>query len=546
MSSLITLDGLSQTAPDGRVLFENLTLAFGRERTGLVGRNGVGKTTLLRVILGELAPAAGAAGVSGRIAVLRQRLQPPPGARLADLLGVTEALAQLDRIGAGEGSEDDLVAADWGLPQRVDAACAEMGLDGVALDRPADTLSGGQATRAALAALLIAEPDFIVMDEPTNNLDAEGRVAVAAMLERWRGGALVISHDRALLRRMDRIVELTSLGADIYGGGYDFYAARKAEAEAAARRKFDHAQLALARTERSVQATKERKARADAAGRRSRLKNDMPRIMLNARAERAENTGAGLSRLAERLRAEAERDLADAEARIERVRRLSFDLPPCGLPDGKLALGFEDVSFAWPDGTSVLREVSLRLVGPERLAVTGANGSGKTTLIRLATGDLEPSAGRIRRGVPAALLDQRASVLNDEETLLQNFRRLNPAADDNAAHAALARFVFRNVTALKPAGSLSGGERLRAALACALMAARPPQLIILDEPTNHLDLDSIAAVEAALAAYDGALLVVSHDRDFLAAVGAERELRLSLASPSAYRSSARLAVDSLA
>ena len=208
------------------------------------------------------------------------------------------------------------------------------------------------------------------------------------------------------------------------------------------------------------------------------------------------------------------------------MRRLAFDLPPSGLPEGKLALAFEDVAFAWPDGTPVLADVNLRLVGPDRLAVTGPNGAGKTTLIRLATGDLEPTAGRTRRGVPAALLGQRASMLRDDESLLQNFRRLNPEADDNAAHAALARFVFRNVIALKPAGALSGGERLRAALACALMATRPPQLIILDEPTNHLDLDSIAAVEAALLAYDGALLVVSHDRDFLAAVGVERELKL--------------------
>ena len=126
----------------------------------------------------------------------------------------------------------------------------------------------------------------------------------------------------------------------------------------------------------------------------------------------------------------------------------------------------------------------------------------------------------------AALLDQRAALLDDAQTLLANFRRLNPAMDDNAAYAALARFVFRNVTALKPAGALSGGERLRAALGCALMAARPPQLIILDEPTNHLDLESIAAVEAALCAYDGALIVASHDRDFLEAIGVEREIRL--------------------
>ncbi|MGH6972867.1 MAG: ATP-binding cassette domain-containing protein, partial [Caulobacteraceae bacterium] len=229
---------------------------------------------------------------------------------------------------------------------------------------------------------------------------------------------------------------------------------------------------------------------------------------------------------AERLRAEAERDLADAQARIERVRRLSFALPPSGLAEGKLALAFEDAAFAWPGSPPLFEGVSFRLVGPERLALTGANGVGKTTLLRLALGALPPTAGRVRLGVRAVALDQRAAILDDDLTLLENFRRANPEADDNAAHAALARFVFRNTTALKPAGALSGGERLRAALACALMAPRPPQLVILDEPTNHLDLESIEAVEAALLAYDGALLVASHDRDFLAAIGVEREVAL--------------------
>ena len=523
--ALITLDALSQLTPDGRVLFDNLSLAFGREKTGLVGRNGVGKTSLLRAILVEAAPAAGSVRVEGRVAALRQQLAPPPDATLADLIGAAEPLACLARLEAGEGRDGDLEAADWLLPQRIEAALAEMGLAGFDLARPAAELSGGQATRAALAALIIAEPDFILMDEPTNNLDADGRAAVAALLERWRSGALVVSHDRALLRRMDRIVELTGLGAQVYGGGYDLYAARKAEAEAAAARELDRAEQALARVGREIQAAKARKARTDAMGRRLRARRDMPKSWLDGQAERAENSQGRQSRLAERLHAEAEQDLAEAEAKIERIRRLAFDLPPSGLPEGKLALAFEGVSFAWPDGTEVLRDVSFRLVGPERLAVTGPNGAGKTTLLRLATGELRPSAGQVRLGAPLALLDQSAALLEGEETLLENFRRLNPAADDNAAHAALARFVFRNVAALKRARELSGGERLRAALACALMAARPPQLIILDEPTNHLDLDSIAAVEAALLAYDGALLVVSHDRDFLAAIGVDREVR---------------------
>ena len=160
------------------------------------------------------------------------------------------------------------------------------------------------------------------------------------------------------------------------------------------------------------------------------------------------------------------------------------------------------------------------------MAVTGPNGSGKTSLIRLTVGELSATSGRVILGATTALLDQKTAMLRDDETLAAAFRRLNPEASENAARAALARFLFRNVAADKRVGALSSGERLRAALACVLMSARSPQLLVLDEPTNHLDLDSIAAVQAALAGYDGALLVVSHDRDFLAAVGIEREIGL--------------------
>ncbi|HLK25693.1 MAG TPA: ABC-F family ATP-binding cassette domain-containing protein [Caulobacteraceae bacterium] len=528
MPALITLDSVTYRAPDGRNLIENLTLAFGRERTGLVGRNGVGKTTLVRLILGELEPTFGEITREGRPALLRQVLGPPEGeARLIDMLGVRGALDRLARLEAGDGEPGDLEAADWTLPQRIDERLADVGLAGVALDRPAASLSGGEATRAALAAMLVAEPDVLVMDEPTNNLDVDARAAVAALLAGWRGGAIVVSHDRTLLRQMDRIVELTSLGATVYGGNYDLYAERKAAEEAAAARALDAAEQTLDRVKGDIQTARERKWKSDARGRQKKAKGGQPKIVLNAMKGRAEDSGGRLTRLAERLRREAERDLADAETRIERVRRLAFELPPSDLAAGKQVLAFADVAFAWPDGRRVFDRLSFRMAGPARVAVTGPNGSGKTTLIRLALGDLAPSAGQVRLGVDAVLLDQRVSLLADEETLFENFRRLNPGANDNDARAALARFLFRNVSADKRAASLSGGERLRAGLACVLMRERPPQLIVLDEPTNHLDLDSIAAIEAALAAYDGALLVVSHDRDFLEAVGVERELELA-------------------
>lgn len=524
--SFITLDAVSAATPDGRQLFENLNLAIGAERIGLVGRNGVGKSTLLALIAGVRSPLAGTVTRAGTVATLDQSPDVSEGARLADLLGVGAAWDRLSRIEQGEGDETDLSEADWDLPARLDQALADVGLAGLDPERPAAALSGGQATRAGLARLLVARPDVLLLDEPTNNLDVEARGIVGKVLSRWRGGAVVVSHDRSLLRGMDRIVELSSLGARSYGGGWDLYAERKAAEADAAQRDLDHAEKEVRRVAREAQVARERKDRRDAAGRKFADRGGTPKIVLGAMAERAENSGAREGKLADKLATDAAQAKVSAEARVERARTLGFDLPSSGLPEGRTVLSFDEAAFAWPDGKQVIEGLSFRIAGPERVAVSGPNGTGKTTLIRLATGDLSPTAGEVKLSVPVALLDQRAALLADDETILENFRRLNPAASQNDAHAALARFLFRNTAAHQLAGTLSGGERLRAALSCVLSAAAPPQLLILDEPTNHLDLASIEAVEAALSGYDGALMVVSHDADFLEAIGIERRIDL--------------------
>jgi ATPase subunit of ABC transporter with duplicated ATPase domains len=526
MPAFITLDQLACRTPDGRELFHDLTLSLGAERVGLVGRNGAGKSTLLRLIQGELVPSAGSVSVTGRLGVLRQSLAPERGAALADLLGVRSGLDRVARILAGQGGEDDLAEADWTLEARIDDALGAVGLAGLALDRPASSLSGGQATRAVLAGLLVAQPDVLILDEPTNNLDEDGRRLLEGVLAGWSGGALVVSHDRGLLRRMDRIVELSGLGLRSYGGGYDLHAAQKAEETGAARRALATAERDAARLERDIQTARERQARRDAAGRRARLKGDAPKILLDAREDRAERTGGRGASLAGRQRADAQEALSAAQARVERTRDLDFDLPPTGLPSGKVVLALEGVGFAFPGRPPLFTNLDLRLVGPERVGLVGPNGSGKSTLLALAAGALEPTAGDVRLGVAAAVLDQRAAALLEDETLVEAYRRLHPDSTDNGAHAALARFLFRGSEGRRKVGELSGGERLRAAMACALVTPAPPQLIILDEPTNHLDLDSIAAVEAAVRAYDGAVLAVSHDPDFLEAIGVERRIRL--------------------
>jgi ATPase subunit of ABC transporter with duplicated ATPase domains len=525
-SAYATLDRVSADTPDGVRLFDTLTLAFGRERTGLVGRNGVGKSTLLRLIAGSQSPSSGIVARTGSVGVLVQRHDPEPDETVADTLGVGPAVALVARVLAGEGSADDLAEADWTLSERIADALDQVGLTGLSLDRPSVSLSGGELTRLRLAGLLIARPDLLLLDEPTNHLDSEARAIVAEVLGRWSGGAIVVSHDRDLLRRMDRIVDLTSLGAFVYGGGYDLYEARKAIERAAAERDLIAADREVDRAARDSRKITERRARRDKAGRAFAAKGSEPKIVLGAMAERAEHSGAREGRLVER-RAEAAQEALDAaERQVERVRTLRIELPETGLAAGTTVLTMDGVVWNAPDGRRILGPLEQSIVGARRIGVAGPNGAGKSTLLRLAAGLLDPAAGHVRRPVASAFLDQEVSLLRPDETLVEAFRRLNPDTSPNAARAALARFLFRNTAGDKRVRDLSGGERLRAGLACVTGGDRPARFLILDEPTNHLDLDAVQAVEAALAAYDGALLVVSHDAGFLAALDLDETLAL--------------------
>ena len=524
----IILSALSWSTPDGRSLFSQLDLSFGAERTGLVGRNGVGKTSLFKLITGELAPRSGRVSVGGSLGVLRQTVQVNPDETVVDLFGARDALAILRRAETGEATDEELGGADWTLEARMTGALARVGLD-VAADARLATLSGGQRTRASLAALVFAEPDFLLLDEPTNNLDREGRGAVIELLAGWRAGAIVVSHDRELLDTMDAIVELTSLGATRYGGNWSAWRVRKATELAAAEHDLADAERRIADVARSAQTTAERKARSDKAGRRKAAKGDTPRIMLGMMKNRSEGTSGANARLAESRRTDALDVAAAARERIEVLQPLSVVIPSTGLLPGRTVLTLDAVTAGYDSGRPIVHHLSFVMTGPERVAVTGPNGSGKTTLLALITGTLEPWAGTVGVIADHAMLDQQVSLLDPALSIRDNFRLINRQADENACRAALARFMFRADAALQIVGTLSGGQLLRAGLACVLGGATPPSLLILDEPTNHLDIDAIEAVEAGLRAYDGALLVVSHDAAFLENLRVTRRIELDAA-----------------
>ncbi len=526
MPASLAISRLSYTGPDGRSLFSELDLNFGPGRTGLVGRNGVGKTTLLRLITGELTPSSGSISIAGRVGTLRQQVRPGPNETIADLFGVGHALGVLERAMAGEAEADELADVDWTLDARLAEALTALGL-AVTPQTLLAHLSGGQRTRAALAALVFDAPDLIVLDEPTNNLDAEGRAAVAEMLRQWRGSAIVISHDRGLLEEMDAIVELTSLGATSYGGNWSFYRERKALELASAQHDLDVAERHVRDAARAAQEAREKQEKRDAGGRKKGAKGDIPKIIAGGLKRQAEVTAGNNDRLAEKQADAAHIQAQMARAKIEVLAPFAVKLAPSGLHAGKIVLRADGITGGHDPDRPVIRNVSMDIVGPERVAIAGPNGVGKTTLLKLLTGALKPLSGTVQLGGKLAVLDQQVALLNRDESIVDNFRRLNPGSSVNDCRAVLAAFKFRNDAALQQVGTLSGGEMLRAGLACVLGGPVPPILLVLDEPTNHLDVEAVEVVEAGLRAFDGALLVVSHDRVFLNNIGVTREVALT-------------------
>lgn len=525
MSPSIHLTDLCWGTPDGLPIISELTLSFGRQRTGLVGRNGVGKTSLLRLITGDLQPHSGSVSVSGRLAVSHQVIHPRPGQTVAKAFGAKDAFEVLQRVEGGTATVDDLANVDWTLEMRILAALHRLGL-AVDPQTPLEKLSGGQRTRVALAATLFMEPDFILLDEPTNNLDREGRRAVIDLLADWHAGAVVISHDRELLETMDAMVELTSLGACRYGGNWSVYQARKEAEMSAAERELSAAERQATLVARNAQVAYERQARRNNFGKKRASKGDAPRVLIGYQKERSQKSSGDGQRLAERRCADAHKAATVAREKIEIINPMKVKLPSSNLAANKQVLRVDQVTVGYHPNQPILCELDFSITGPERIAVVGPNGCGKTTLLALVAGRLSAWRGEVQVWVNLAMLDQSVHLLERSMSIRDNFLRINPKTNDNSCRAALARFRFPSDAALQQVETLSGGQLFRAGLACVLGGLQPPQLLILDEPTNHLDLDSIRAIEEGIRGYDGAVLIVSHDEVFLDAIGVDRRLVL--------------------
>jgi ATPase subunit of ABC transporter with duplicated ATPase domains len=381
-------------------------------------------------------------------------------------------------------------------------------------------ISGGEAVLLGLAAQFLRRPAVLLLDEPTNNLDLAARRRLAAAIAGWRGVLVIVSHDPELLSQVDQIALLRDGEIRLYGGNLESYE-RAAQAEQeAAQRMVRTAQAGLRRQRRDLT---EARTKLDRRRRYGERMYEMRRVdkLTAGEMKRAAQVSAGKHRIMHEERVQqAQQRLAEAEEAVWEDDEIRVDLPGTAVPAGRTVLALDEVTLR--NGA----RASLAVRGPERIALLGANGAGKTTLLQAITGELAPVTGTVRAPVPVRYLPQRLDLLDDAATVAGNVAAFAPGASQNAIRAALARFLFRGARADQVVGTLSGGERFRAALAALLLAEPPPQLLLLDEPTNNLDLASTRQLAQALAAYRGALIVASHDVPFLRAAGITRWLRL--------------------
>ena len=486
----------------GVEIFSDVSLQIkSGEKIALVGRNGIGKTTLFKILLGELSHERGeitkTKGVT--IGYLPQEIKLDKTWTLLDevmdafshLLDMESRMEKLEqKIALGESDHAEMI--EYGHLQeqfereggfiyqsRIEEVLRGLGFLEEEYHKPLTLFSGGEESRAYLAKLLLSKPDILLLDEPTNHLDIDSTEWLESYLTELDAAVLVVSHDRVFLNRTtSRTCELKSDGIDDYPGNFDYYL-----------------------RERKVRQEQQQKLYERQAGEIERIKNFIQRNIAGQKTKQAQSRRKMLAKM-KRL-APPDHEVKTAALRIESSGRSYRKL----LEVEGLVKSFV--------GRTIFSDVSFKIERGEKVGLIGPNGSGKSTLVKIITGELEPDAGEVTIGgnVTPAYFDQGLSILNEDDTVLDSVWEEKPHAEAGELRSYLGKYLFSGEDVFKSVSALSGGEKSRLALAKIFLL--PANFLILDEPTNHLDIPSCERLEEALSQYDGAALVISHDRYFL-------------------------------
>ncbi|MFV0626966.1 MAG: ABC-F family ATP-binding cassette domain-containing protein [Alphaproteobacteria bacterium] len=524
-TNYLSVNNLSYLISGFQTLFEDVSFDVSDfQKVAIVGDNGVGKTTLLKILSGELSSAKGNIIVNGRISYLPQSLYDFKG-KISEILDVEKIISALHRICENCATEDDfeIIEDQWDIEEKVASEFAKWNLSHLQLNDDFSNLSGGEKEKILLIRNFISSAEILLFDEPTNNLDVASRQLFIEEMTLAKKLVLIVSHDRVLLDKMDVILELSKNKMQKYSGNFEFYQFEKERQKNLVEEKI----VTLKETQKNLQKTLiENQIKADKSAKQGKSKIASKKynpLQAGAMKGLSVVSNAKKKNKAENKLGEAREEMKSLELSILE-ENIKIPLPEKPFIKAKL-LEITNLYFSYGE-REIFRRFNLFVGGKDRLVIKGKNGAGKTTLLKLILGKLLPAKGDVRLYANVVYINQDLSLLNREKTLLENMEENNPEISLNEAYSILANFKFRNELAHKKVSVLSGGELLKGCLASVLGTNKQPELIILDEPTNNLDIKSVQILESALQQYQGALLVVSHDEKFLENIHISRELEL--------------------
>lgn len=529
---MLILQDITYLHPNKDVLFTSLNLVINRhDKVALIGANGVGKSTLLKIVSGTLKPTTGVVKAVSQVYVVPQLFGQFNGYSIAEALQVAEKLQALTEILEGNATFEnmELLDDDWTIETRCKEALAHWGLEELDLTQQLSTLSGGQKTRVFLAGIMVHHPDVVLLDEPTNHLDHWSRNKLYAYIQSTNQTMVVVSHDRTLLNLLSTIYELDKHGLTLYGGNYDFYLEQKRIADEALVQELKNKEKTLRKAKEIEREALERQQKLDARGKKKQEKAGMPTIVMNALRNSAERSTSKMKGIhAEKTNAIAE-ELSQLRTNLSDKDQMKLGLAHSGLHKGKILVTAKDINFGY-DGQLLWKQtLNFQLTSGQRVAIKGLNGSGKTTLIKMILGQIEPQMGTMERAsIKTLYIDQDYSLINNSLTVYEQAQQYNTGAlQEHEIKVRLNRFLFGKETWDKPCKALSGGEKMRLMLCSLTINNQMPDLMVLDEPTNNLDIKNIAILTSAINEYQGTLLIVTHDTYFLEEIKVASEITIA-------------------
>jgi len=526
----ITISALSYHHPDKEELFEQIAFAINKgEKAALVGNNGAGKSTLLQLIAGVLQPSAGNVLTTSAPWYVPQHLGQYDGCTIESVLKIDKKLRAIKAISEGSADEQHFndLEDDWEIEDKVHAALSKWQLQHLLPTRCMATLSGGEKTKVFLAGINIHASEIILLDEPSNHLDASSRKKLYDFICDSNATLLAVSHDRTLLNLLPETLELSPFGIEVYGGNFDFYIKQKEGRVNALQNELHEQSKTLKQTRQKARDVAEKRQKIESRGQAQGKSGSLPRIIAGGLKSKAEGSTAKALDVQDEKLSSINENIRNIRGQIQQYQVLKIDIGSSDLHQGKVLVDAADLTYDF-GSRPLWQPITFQIRSGSKVHIKGNNGAGKTTLLKLVTGILTANNVSINRADFTYLyLDQHYAIINPNWTVFEQVQHYNSRnLQEHELKSLLIYAQFERHAWDKKCEVLSGGEKMKLSLCCLAVSNHTPDMLILDEPTNNLDLKSLEVLTATIKNFRGTLLIISHDEYFTREIGIDQVIEV--------------------